>query len=238
VDQSTDYNYNAAQVRVAFARLASALVSEGESEKAVKVLDYAMEQIPTSQFRWALQNLSIIKAYYDAESYEKGDRLLEDYFATVGQYMEHYLSFPESKLDLVVYEMEDRIKIMNELHRVAKEAGRTSLADSIAMKALEYGLEVYRKDNYAFPFFYPYVTYISAYYEKGDTAKGGEMLDAYTTIFMTEIAYLDDIRRTEPEIAERYIRENTIVMGELLRIAELYGQTDIAAEIKAFFGIE
>ncbi len=238
VDQFVDYNYNAAQVRVAFARLASALVERGEPEKAVEVLDYAMEQIPVGQFRWALQNLALIKAYYDAEAYEKGDRLLEDYFTSTGQYIEHYLSFPEDKFDLVVYDMEDRVKIMNELHRVAEESGRAAFSDSIAMKALEYGLEVYRKDNYAFPYFYPYITYISAYYENGDEAKGDEMLDAYTSIIMSELAYLDSIRRTEPEIAEHYIKENTIIIGELLRIAEHHGRTETAAEIKAFFGIE
>ncbi len=238
VDQFVDYNYNASQVRVAFARLATALAAEGELSRAEEVLDYAMEQIPTGQFRWSLQNLPLIQAYYNAEAPEKGDRLLEDYFDSTAQYIEYYLSFPERKRELVTYDMEDHVKVMNELHRIAEDFGRRELSDRIALKGLEYGLETYEKDNYAFPYFYKYIGSIPVYYERGEDAEGDRVLERYTEIFMSELAYLDSMRATEPELADHYIRENTILLGELLRIAEFHGRPAVAAEIKSFFGIE
>jgi tetratricopeptide (TPR) repeat protein len=237
VDSFIDYNYNASHVREAFSRLATALIEEGDTERAIEVLDYAIAQLPVNKFRWSLHALPLIQAYYEAGANEKGDSLLENYFATTSQYIAHYLSFPDSKRDLVSYEMENRIREMNQQLRTVEDAGRTALSDSIAMKALEYGLETYQKDNYLFPYYYSYVTYIAAYYESGDTETGDQMLDAYTSIFMSELDYLSSIRDAEPDLADRYIRENTIIMGELLRIAEYHERTETAGEIKAYFGI-
>ena len=57
VDTFVNYNFNATNIRIAFARLGAELARRGEKEKAVEVLDYGLEQMPVSQFQYTYQYL-------------------------------------------------------------------------------------------------------------------------------------------------------------------------------------
>ena len=133
VDSFVDYTFNSTNIRIAFARLGAMLARSGEKEKAVEVLDYGMEQIPVSQFRYTYQYLPYIRAYYEAGATEKGDALLESYAGNLEEYVDYFLSFPDNRQYLIEDQFADKLTALAELHRIAEDYGRIEHAARIQL---------------------------------------------------------------------------------------------------------
>lgn len=131
IDTFINYNFNSTRVRIAFARLATELAAKGEKEKAVEVLDYGLEQIPIDNFQYTYQYLPYICAYYDAGATEKGDALFDSYENNLEEYVDYYLSFPESKQYLIETQLTEKLTLLAELHRIAETYDRTDRAARI-----------------------------------------------------------------------------------------------------------
>ncbi len=67
-------------LRNSFGRLANALTEQGDNERAVEVLDFAMAKMPEEKFQFNYFIFGIIEGYYKAGATEKG-RALVDLFA-------------------------------------------------------------------------------------------------------------------------------------------------------------
>lgn len=119
-DSFIQINHNAAQSRNGFARLASALVDQGENEKAIEVLDYAVAQIPFNQIRHSYTlTLPIIEAYYKAGDVEKGDAILQEYANILQEYINYYMRFTGRRREHVEYALEEKISLLGALYHVA-----------------------------------------------------------------------------------------------------------------------
>ena len=93
-DHFTQYNISASHVRDGMARVAMALIEQGRNDEAVELLDFALEQLPTSKLRFTYMNtFPLIRAYYLAGAVEKGDDLLWEYADNLIEYIEYYLNF-------------------------------------------------------------------------------------------------------------------------------------------------
>lgn len=133
IDTYIQYNFNASQVRLAFARLANALTERGEADRAVEVLDYSMDQLPVreGQFRWSVQHIPIARAYYNAGAIDKGDEIVKAFSGVLMEYIDYFTGFPPAKQPLIMTQMEEKLTILAELHRTAEEFERTEIADEI-----------------------------------------------------------------------------------------------------------
>mgnify|MGYP000416522692 FL=1 len=131
VDTFVNYNFNATNIRIAFARLGAELARRGEKEKAVEVLDYGLEQMPVSQFQYTYQYLPYIRAYYEARATEKGDALFDSYAKNLEEYVDYFLSFPDNRQYLIENQFADKLTALAELHRIAENYGRTDRAARI-----------------------------------------------------------------------------------------------------------
>ena len=131
VDTFVNYNFNATNIRIAFARLGAELARRGEKEKAVEVLDYGLEQMPVSQFQYTYQYLPYIRAYYEAGATEKGDALFDSYAKNLEEYVDYFLSFPDNRQYLIENQFADKLTALAELHRIAENYGRTDRAARI-----------------------------------------------------------------------------------------------------------
>lgn len=76
-------------LRTIFGRLANQFIIEGNNEKAVEVLDFAMEKMPTEKFGYNYFLFGVIDAYYRAGATDKA-RALTDNFA---QYLDDELNY-------------------------------------------------------------------------------------------------------------------------------------------------
>ena len=115
VDNFSRYNINSTQIRGGFARLAEALVAEGDRERAVEVLDRGMEELPFSQVPHGYQSFPYIDAYYAAGAVEKGDALARDFARDITQRIYYYFTFPDSKQDFISDALVDEFQYLEHL---------------------------------------------------------------------------------------------------------------------------
>ena len=115
VDNFSRYNLTSTQIRGGFARLAEALVAEGDNKRAVEVLDRGVEVLPFNKLPHGYQSLAYVDAYYTAGAMEKGDALARDFAHSLTQHLYYYFTFPDSKQPLVYDQLIDQYQYLNHL---------------------------------------------------------------------------------------------------------------------------
>ncbi|MBO5661592.1 MAG: DUF2723 domain-containing protein [Tidjanibacter sp.] len=115
VDHFSRYNLNSIQVRGGFARLAEALVAEGDRERAVEVLNRGVEVLPFSKLPHGYQSFPYIDAYYTAGEVAQGDALAREFAYDITQKLYYYFTFPDSKQDFISNEIVDQFQYLEHL---------------------------------------------------------------------------------------------------------------------------
>ena len=126
------------RARLNYAKLARALVSEGEKQKAVKVLDHVMNELPLENVPWGNYMPDIIDSYIEAGAIDKAVEL-------IGQMKEYHSAELDYYTSLPVYYMRNAERdiqmIFNYFQRVAASCRRNGLeeeASSIDVMLREY----------------------------------------------------------------------------------------------------
>ncbi len=90
-DYTVQYNINASKSREAFARVAEAYIIRGEMDKALEVLDAALDKLPTWHLRCTEANtVPLVEGYYAAGAIEKGDAFAREYPENIIENIENY----------------------------------------------------------------------------------------------------------------------------------------------------
>jgi hypothetical protein len=93
-DNFTNYNFAAMQTRNAYSRAANAFMAVGDTIKAVKLLDRAIEQMPFEQIHHSyVQTIPLIESYYRAGELDKGNTILEDYSRILIEEFDYFYRF-------------------------------------------------------------------------------------------------------------------------------------------------
>ena len=71
-------------------RVAQTLVQEGEKEKAVEILDRALEAFPNSKFPYDMYMIPFVNIYYDAGAMEKGNAVARQLYENSKQNLDYY----------------------------------------------------------------------------------------------------------------------------------------------------
>ncbi|MFI3248373.1 MAG: DUF2723 domain-containing protein, partial [Rikenellaceae bacterium] len=128
VDHTIQYNVNASKAREGFARVARAYTAQGENDKAVELLDRALEVLPTSQLRFTDANIvPLIEAYYAANAIDKGDSLLVEYANNIVEYIEYYITFEGIHADLTTPLLDDKLDELEQIYYIAAYAKRRDI---------------------------------------------------------------------------------------------------------------
>ncbi len=121
VDYTSMVNIKFVHSYTPFSRLAGGLIDAGDNERAVAVLDRAMEVYPASKFDYEYFSIyPVIEGYYRAGAPEKGDALLEDYANKLQEYIEYWLQFDGRKATLVEEEWYGRYRDLTYLAELAR----------------------------------------------------------------------------------------------------------------------
>ncbi len=129
LDSFTQSLFNSSLTRSAYARLAKQLMIEGDTARAVKVLDRGVELIPFSRVNhsYAL-SIPVIEAYYLAGETLKANEILLDYAGLLEQKIDYYSRFAER---LPEKEMRDAVSMIYELSNIAKRNNQPQIVQSI-----------------------------------------------------------------------------------------------------------
>jgi tetratricopeptide (TPR) repeat protein len=132
VDSFVAHNLAASNGRHSHVRLAEALMAEGDTVRAIEVLDRAFEVLPLSQFRNTYMiTTPAIEAYYKAGAGEKGDAILYDFANDLEEYIRYYVQFTGRWEELVADELGDKLANLQELYRIALLYNRREAAARI-----------------------------------------------------------------------------------------------------------
>lgn len=131
-DYFVQYSFSSAQVRNVFARLAKELSRRGEHEKAVEVLDRALEEMPFSQINHSYINtLPVIEAYYMAGAPDKANAVFDDYLKHIKEYLTYFSQFKGEKAKAVAGDVQEKLYYMYELYVLATKYGQTERAKDL-----------------------------------------------------------------------------------------------------------
>lgn len=119
--------FSVLRVRNKFSRLAEALLAEGKTEKAIKVLDRCMEILPTDKFPFTMFYFKLIQNYYQAGEIEKGNLYLTKYFNYFAENAEYYMSVGDKFFPALSEEMYRALAFMQNSVALAKENNQDNL---------------------------------------------------------------------------------------------------------------
>lgn len=97
VDSFTEGVVASNQYRVSFGRLADKLLEQGDTVRAVKVLDKAMAELPLNQLHYDEMLIPIIEGYWRAGEDKKGDELAMKYIDVMAEYLAYFDQLKGSK---------------------------------------------------------------------------------------------------------------------------------------------
>ncbi|MGA2405888.1 MAG: DUF2723 domain-containing protein [Bacteroidales bacterium] len=137
-----DYNHKrtllVVKARYNYARLATALASEGKNEKAISVLDYCMETFPVEKISYDMYVPSIIEAYVAAGAIDKATELTRNLSNYYFEKLDYYLRQKPDILASAEYEVQSAIQFTSQAATACKNGGKTELADEISNKLESY----------------------------------------------------------------------------------------------------
>ncbi|MEG0814646.1 MAG: DUF2723 domain-containing protein [Mucinivorans sp.] len=131
VDQFVTTTLIQAQFRTTFARLADELMVKGDTVRAVEVLDRAMAELPVDQLRRDESLVQIIEGYWRAGQQAKADKLADDYYESMMDYLNYYSRFTGDKKNQVENYMLEVYNNIYYLYHSAMATGQKKYIDKL-----------------------------------------------------------------------------------------------------------
>ncbi|MFK7755747.1 MAG: DUF2723 domain-containing protein [Flavobacteriales bacterium] len=119
-------------LRMQFANLADALTDEGDTERAINVLDKGMDVMPEKVVPFDEQILYIAEEYAEAGDTEKGEALFNRYFELVEEKLDYLESLEPEKALSIVNQFERDFQVMS--YTLRKTAD--TVQDSVFMEGI------------------------------------------------------------------------------------------------------
>ena len=130
--------------RNVFHRLANALLDEGQTEKAVEVLDFAMEIMPEHNVPYNYFTLMIGETYYRAGELEKGNEIFARMLDLEEQNLAWYFSFGSRRIRSLEPNMQESLAILQRISHLTAIEEQTELAE-ISGDVFDYYYQMYMR---------------------------------------------------------------------------------------------
>ncbi len=124
----------AINIRNNMGRLATALLDENKPEKALEVLDRAMELLPAERVPHNYFSIFMAESYYRADNMEKGDEILTDLAGLNFQELDFFLSLSPRKRSAAMSDIRRNMAIYGEIVRTAESFEREEMLNEMEQK--------------------------------------------------------------------------------------------------------
>lgn len=118
-------------IKQAYMRLAQALVSQNDFDKAVEVLDKCQYFFPDEKIPFDIYMAYYPEIYYSAGAMEKGDEMVGKLLANSKENLRYYKSLDSKYIEYYKEEIRDELRIINQLLDAVRKAGRDELKESL-----------------------------------------------------------------------------------------------------------
>ncbi|MDR2036840.1 MAG: DUF2723 domain-containing protein [Bacteroidales bacterium] len=134
IDYQNIRTMNVIRARHLYNRLATQLIQEGKRERAVKVIDRALELFPPSKLPYDYFSLIQAEILFQASETEKASGLLMDYADDCLDELNYYYSLSKKYFDSVKRKSERTELLLNEIARLAKAYEQEEINDYISSR--------------------------------------------------------------------------------------------------------
>lgn len=124
VDYFVRYTISASQLRFTFARLAKQLINEGDTVRAKKVIEKAMEEIPHYQIPYDMASERLVETMYMSGMTEEGDRLMDELIDYHLSNMEYYYGFGERYFGQLRRDMQSTVYSLYNIYALGMNYGK------------------------------------------------------------------------------------------------------------------
>lgn len=125
---SDDFIRMVMNFRNIYSRLAHTLINEGNYSKAIKVVDFCLQEMPDETITYNYFALPLAEAYLRAGATEKGKKVLQRMLDLYEQNIKYYFSFTGSNAKLVDDDKQQSIAVMQRIAKVATDYKQTEIA--------------------------------------------------------------------------------------------------------------
>ncbi len=115
-------------LRGLFGRLAEALIREGKSDSAKRVVDRCIEVMPDFTVPYDFFTVPLINVYYQAGETAKATAIAEKLGNNVSKDLAYYFSFPDQDLKSMDMSIQESVFTLQRLSVVVRDAGQEKLA--------------------------------------------------------------------------------------------------------------
>jgi len=123
-------------MRSNYARLASELISKGQTKRALEVMDTCMKGLPTSKVPLSIYNMGIPEVYYSSGKKELGRQYANELCATAEEYLNYYK--PIDVASQPADEINRNLYILQQMGIIMKRYGDDEAAKSVNKKLDDY----------------------------------------------------------------------------------------------------
>jgi len=127
------------EIRDVFNRLASTLIAEGDSIKAVEVLDRCIEVLPDNKYPYDYSVLTVIENYYLVNENEKANEIVRVMAKQLGQELKYYSNLSGAYVSNVQREKTIANYLLNQLIAIAQTYNQLEILDELYPIYSEYG---------------------------------------------------------------------------------------------------
>jgi hypothetical protein len=115
-------------IRGLFARLSSALIREGKTDSAKRVLDRCFEMMPETVATYDFFTVPLIQGYFQIGETAKASALAQKVSKNSSEELAYFFSFPDKDLKSLDMNMQESLFTLQKLGEIAKEAGQEKIA--------------------------------------------------------------------------------------------------------------
>ena len=179
---------NSISFRSNITRLAETLIDEGQKEKAITVLDLAMEKMPIETFGYYSLVIPIAAAYYRAGALDKAQKIVTTIASGYEEYMRYYAQWNSDEqlmlMEDIVANVERYKSLLTEIIKAKDLKSMTALYDSFFESIMPFSY-IYGK----YDFYTQLTPFVSALYDSDQVEFARDL--------STEIAqqYIDLLKR-------------------------------------------
>ncbi|MFA5329202.1 MAG: DUF2723 domain-containing protein [Prolixibacteraceae bacterium] len=119
-------------IRSTFNRLAETLVTEGQNEKATKVLDRCVELIPNKVVPFNYFAMMMAETYFKAGESEKGKEIIHTIMSNYKGQLDYFFVLDRSKRNSVDDEIQRMLYFMREMSMICNRNNQTELSKEVS----------------------------------------------------------------------------------------------------------
>lgn len=142
IDHNNQRTAGVLRLRHNFTRLANQLIAENKKDSAIKVLDRIVELMPQEKYPYDFYMIGIAEGYYKLNETEKADSLLNEYIKYTEDNLKYLFSLTGKFSDLVDYDKQLNLQIMQELSGIADKYGQPQTKTELEQSMRKY-MELY-----------------------------------------------------------------------------------------------